>query len=418
MRAITLNATFASLTVLVLAACGGETADVGDLNADIANAPPSGGTAGGSTAATPGTGAAAQPMPGAGITPAAGTPTPTPEQPASGVATMPPSGGDPPVGGVTPSPEPVTGDPEPVDTSSPAATAEIMPGPDMPVDPMPSGGGGAPSVDETGEGGGANPDVTPGAGGMPAGAGGMPVDVPIEPPPEGPYAPRTGPFNMLVYSRTAAFRHTDSINTGRQMLMDIASKQGFNVTFTEENNEITPDGLANYEIVFFLNSTGDIFNNNEQQVYEDWMTSDFGGAFAGTHSATDTENGWAFYSEVTGQYYDLHDACCAEAEIQWDPDALGFIAVQGLPNPWRRAEEWYKFDRASEWSTKAGFQILSRVTTNNNTRPVSFVREWGNFRSFYTSLGHEGPTMNDENVRKHITAGIMWAVRREAEIVP
>ncbi len=417
MRAITLNATFASLTVLMLAACGGDTQDAGDLNANLGTTPATGGTSGGSTTATPttGSGGAVQPMPGVGGTPAA---TPTPTQPAPGAVATPASGGETPAAGVMPS-DPVPDGPDPVDTSGPAPTTEMMdPGTPVPED-MPGGGGGAPGVDEPGEGGAANPDVPAGAGGMPApdGAGGMPDDMPPDTV-TGPYAPRTGSFNMLVYSRTAAFRHSDSINTGRQMLMDIASKQGFNVTFTEENNEITPDGLANYEIVFFLNSTGDIFNNNEQQVYEDWMTSDFGGAFAGTHSATDTENGWAFYSEVTGQYYDLHDACCAEAEIQWDPDALGFIAVQGLPNPWRRAEEWYKFDRASEWSTKAGFQILSRVTTNNNTRPVSYIREWGNFRSFYTSLGHEGPTMNDENVRKHISAGIMWAVRREAELVP
>jgi type 1 glutamine amidotransferase len=140
------------------------------------------------------------------------------------------------------------------------------------------------------------------------------------------------------------------------------------------------------------------------------------GAFAGVHSATDTETGWAFYSEVTGQYYDLHDACCGEAEIQWDPDALGFVAVQGMPNPWRRAEEWYKFDRHADWSAKAGFKVLGRVTTDGRTRPVSYIREWGNFRSFYTSLGHQAPTFQDDLVKKHVAAGLMWAVRREAEL--
>ena len=64
---------------------------------------------------------------------------------------------------------------------------------------------------------------------------------------------------------------------------------------------------------------------------------------------------------------------------------------------------------------KPGFQILSRVTTSDGgTRPVSFVREWGNFRSFYTSLGHEAPTYSDANFIRHVGAGIMWAARREA----
>jgi type 1 glutamine amidotransferase len=239
----------------------------------------------------------------------------------------------------------------------------------------------------------------------------------MEPEPgcEGPYCPRTGPFKMLAYSKTGGFRHTDSINTGKIMLQEIAAELGFELSFTEVNDEITPDGLAQYEIVFFMNSTGDIFSNAEQQVYEDWMTTQ-NGAFAGVHSATDTENGWAFYSEVTGQYYDLHEACCVEANIQWEQDALDFVAVQGLPNPWRRSEEWYYFNKSAEWTTKAGFKVLSRVTSNNNTRPVSYVREWSNFRSFYTSLGHQGSAFQDADVKRHVAAGIMWAVRREAEL--
>jgi type 1 glutamine amidotransferase len=248
--------------------------------------------------------------------------------------------------------------------------------------------------------------------------GAPPIPEPVVPEPEvvaceGPYCPRTGSFKMLAYSKTGGFRHTDSINTGKLMLQEIADEQGFEVSFTETNEEITADGLAQYEIVFFMNSTGDIFNNNEQDIYEDWMTTQ-NGAFGGVHSATDTENGWAFYSEVTGQYYDLHEACCVEANIQWEEDMLGFVAVQGLPNPWRRSEEWYYFNKSAEWSTKTGFTILSRVTSNNNTRPVSYVREWSNFRSFYTSLGHQGSAFEDDNVKRHVAAGIMWAVRREA----
>jgi type 1 glutamine amidotransferase len=61
-----------------------------------------------------------------------------------------------------------------------------------------------------------------------------------------------------------------------------------------------------------------------------------------------------------------------------------------------------------------GFKILSRVTSSNNTRPVSFVREWSGFRAFYTSLGHEGSVFENADVKKHVTAGILWAVRREA----
>jgi type 1 glutamine amidotransferase len=223
---------------------------------------------------------------------------------------------------------------------------------------------------------------------------------------------------MLAYSKTASFRHAEAITTGREMLNAIAADQGFEVKFTETNEEITVEGLSQYEIVFFLNSTGDIFSQQEQAAYEEWMTM-HDGAFAGVHSATDTENGWGFYSEVTGQYYNGHSASPdTQGEIQWDAAQLNHVTVKGLPSPWQRQEEWYKFNQSQEWTAKPGFVVLSRVALNDDggTRPVSYIREWGNFRSFYTSLGHAGRTFQDQDVRKHVAAGIMWAVRREAEI--
>jgi type 1 glutamine amidotransferase len=227
---------------------------------------------------------------------------------------------------------------------------------------------------------------------------------------------------MLAYSVAKGYKH-NSIEAGQKMLQDIGKEQGFEVTvavdspndpYAKPNEDITAAGLAKYEIVFFMNPSGDVFNEVEQAAFEDWMTTK-NGAFAGVHSATDTENGWSFYKEVTGQYNGMHDVCCAQASIQWQTDALSFVAVAGLPNPWVRSEEWIRFDEYQNWSTKAGFKILSLVTTSTGgTRPVSYVREWGNFRSFYTSLGHDPTTFQDEAVRHHIAAGIMWAVRREA----
>jgi len=230
----------------------------------------------------------------------------------------------------------------------------------------------------------------------------------------GPYAPRTGPFKMLVYSRTEGFEHA-SIPAGQQMLRSIAEDYGFEVTVTTENNEFTLDGLSQYEIVFFMNSTGDVFDAPEEAAFEEWMTTR-NGAFAGSHSATDTEREWSFYKEVTGQYYDLHDNV-DPGTIQWESDALNFVAVAGLPSPWQRNEEWYRFNSYQQWSTKEGFKILSKVTTNGGgTRPVSYIREYGNFRAFYSSLGHEAAAFQDANVEKHFAAGIMWAVRREAMV--
>jgi hypothetical protein len=80
----------------------------------------------------------------------------------------------------------------------------------------------------------------------------------------------------------------------------------------------------------------------------------------------------------------------------------------------------YKFKSWDQWSAKPGFMVLSKVTTNTDggTRPVNYLREWSNFRSFYTTPGHEGPTYQDAHFIKHVAAGLMSAVRREALFRP
>jgi type 1 glutamine amidotransferase len=228
-------------------------------------------------------------------------------------------------------------------------------------------------------------------------------------PPAGPYAPRSGRFQMLVYSRTTAFRH-DSIAQGKLMLQEIATEQGFDITETEVNDLITPEGLAPFEIVFFMNSTGDIFNQAEEAAFEQWMETR-NGAYAGVHAATDTEQGWAFYKEMTGQYYDGHVNANTPGAIQFEASALQFPAVAGLPNPWQRNEEWYRFNSFQQWSGLPGLQVLGRKAADN--QPIAWVREFGNWRSFYTGLGHDASAFRDPAVKQHVTGGIMWAVRRE-----
>jgi type 1 glutamine amidotransferase len=264
------------------------------------------------------------------------------------------------------------------------------------------GAGGAGSV-QAGTGGGDTADA--GMGGSDsadAGAGGAGSS-------DSPFAPRTGSFQMLVYWETKGFMHS-SIEAGQVMLAEIAAEQGFELAMIDtDEEEITLELLSNYEIVFFLNTSGDIFDDTEQQAFQDWMTTRMG-AYAGVHSATDTEANWLFYQEVTGQYHDGHTSVIP-GEILIQDSAREFPGMENLPNPWTRNEEWFAFDDHEEWSVKPGFTILARRAANNH--PVSWVREHENFRAFSTSLGHESQAYDDDLVKTHIAGGIMWAVRRE-----
>lgn len=294
-----------------------------------------------------------------------------------------------------------------------AGTASVVPtagtgssvgtGGDAPV--AGSSSGGAAPVAGSSATGGSEPVAGSAATGGSGGTGGTG--------PVGPYADRSGPFKMLVLSRTAGFAHTASIETGKAMLKEIGMEQGFELAWAETDGEIdavmNATKLAEFEIIFHLNTTGDIFDAAQQQTYQTWMLDD--GAFAGVHSATDTENGWAFYSEVTGQYYNGHSIAGTQGQIQFEASALEFPAVKGLPNPWSRAEEWYNFNSYQQWSVKPGFKVLGRKASDQ--QPIVWTREHDNFRAFYSAIGHDAPVFKDPAVKKHITGGIMWAVRRD-----
>jgi len=268
---------------------------------------------------------------------------------------------------------------------------------------IPPGGGGSSatpiggSVTTGGAGGGAEQ-----AGSNSGGSGGSDMVSPD------PYAPRSGKFKMVIYSKTAGFRLAGAIETGTLMLNEIAAEVGIDPPLVTEENTFVDD-IDAYELVFFMNPSGDIFTEDEQAKFEAWMTK--GGAFCGTSAATDTENGWPFYKEIIGQHYQGHGNQNVPDSIVLEASALDHPALVGLPNPWERIDTWRKFSQSHEWSRRPGFTILARKAADQE--PIAWVREHNGFRSFYTGIGWFPEVFQDPEVKKHLTGAIMWAVRRE-----
>src|SRR6476469_6381151 len=64
-------------------------------------------------------------------------------------------------------------------------------------------------------------------------------------------------FDVLVFSKTLGFRHS-SIPFGITMIQNLASANNFTATFTEDSNAFTTANLALYDVVVFINTTGDV----------------------------------------------------------------------------------------------------------------------------------------------------------------
>src|SRR4051812_32998154 len=91
---------------------------------------------------------------------------------------------------------------------------------------------------------------------------------------------------VLVFSKTAAFRH-DSIPAGIAAIQSLGAANGFAVTATEDAAQFTEANLAQFDVVVFLSTTGDVLNDAQQTAFENYIKA--GGGDAGDHAAPATE---------------------------------------------------------------------------------------------------------------------------------
>src|SRR5207237_2691115 len=103
--------------------------------------------------------------------------------------------------------------------------------------------------------------------------------------------------------KTAGFRHS-SIPNGIAAIQKLGQENGFAVDATEDAGVFTEKNLARYSAVVFLNTTGDVLDPAEQDVFERYIRA--GGGYVGVRSATDTEYDWPWYGRLAGAYFNGH----------------------------------------------------------------------------------------------------------------
>jgi len=262
-------------------------------------------------------------------------------------------------------------------------------------------------------------------------------------------APRAeaAPKKVLVVTTTTGFRHS-SIPTAEKVIAELAKQSGvFTVDYArvEPNDpqfrgpdgkpdnakvnqaiqkvlaeKMSPEALKNYDAVVFANTTGDL-PVPDKQAFLDWIKS--GKGFAGMHSATDTFHGFRPFIEMIGGEFKSHGAQVEVDALNQDKECP---ACRHLPGEWKVFDEIYLF-KNFERSKVHGLLTLDKHPNEKTPGdyPISWCKEYGKGRVFYTSLGHRedvwDPTWPDrknskevaEAYQKHILEGIKWAAGLE-----
>jgi len=223
--------------------------------------------------------------------------------------------------------------------------------------------------------------------------------------PPGP-SPVTPAFSILVFSKTAGFRH-DSIPAGVEAIRRLGTARGFSVDASEDAGVFTDDSLGKYKVVAFLSTTGDVLNPAQEAAFERFIRR--GGGFLGVHAATDTEYDWPFYGGLVGAYFAGHpDIQNATIQIE-DP---AHPAVASAPRPWTRRDEWYNF----RLSPRGRVNVLATLDersysggTMSPDHPIIWSHTYEGGRSFYTALGHTQESFSEAAFVEHLGRAILWA---------
>jgi cytochrome c len=220
-------------------------------------------------------------------------------------------------------------------------------------------------------------------------------------------------INVLVFSKTAAFRH-QSIEAGKKALEKMSKEKGFGVSFTEDASQFTEINLKKFNTVIFLNTTGDILNNEQQTVFERYIQA--GGGYVGIHAATDTEYDWAWYNQLAGAWFLDHPSTPSNVQ-----KGRFFVTQKneftaGMPDSFERSDEFYAFKNIS-----SKINVVLKIDEksyigghNGDNHPISWYQEFNGGRSFYTAMGHTDETFSEPLFLNHLYAGIRYTTGGDA----
>jgi type 1 glutamine amidotransferase len=277
------------------------------------------------------------------------------------------------------------------------------------------------------------------------------------------------PKRLLLVTHSGGFMH-DSIGVAEQVLKEIGPKNGFEVTcwrftadpdgkarirqrvdgkdvvkevdalpeYSKDYSRTTREGgkpgeevtkaqcgrinastLKNFDVVLFFTTghpKGDKYDppmtEEEEKDLAAWVKA--GGAFAGTHCATDTLYTTP-YGDLIGALFQTHPA---QQKVHLKVEDPKHPAAKGLTTGMDYLDEWYIF-RAQPYS-RDKLHIITSIVPDESWKPnqprtdsdyaISWCHEVGKGKVFYTSMGHRRETWRDPHFQESLIGGLKWAL--------
>jgi type 1 glutamine amidotransferase len=226
------------------------------------------------------------------------------------------------------------------------------------------------------------------------------------------------PKHILVVTATQGYRHS-SIPLAEKVIAAMGETTGlWDVDYArggadgkgsdDLQQKMTRDALKKYDAIIFANTTGDL-PLPDRDALIDFVKS--GKGFVGTHSASDTFHGWPGYIQMLGGEFRAHYAQAQVDCINLDRD---HPATRHLGPFYTVFDEIYvqkNFDRTKVHGLLALDKHPNTIIPGDY--PISWTRQIGKGRLFYTSLGHREDVWLSDVYQKHLLGGIKFALGLE-----
>jgi len=230
-------------------------------------------------------------------------------------------------------------------------------------------------------------------------------------------------IKMLMLTQSVGFKH-GSVNRseGQELapaeiaVTQLAQQSGlFEVHCTQDAAaDFTKENLQNYDLVFFY-TTGKlpIQDADLDYFFKEWLPAK-GHGFIGAHSATDTYGDYQPYWDMIGGTFDGHPwGSGTTVTITVHEPKHSAVSMWG--SEFQIKDEIYQYKHWQPEKVRVLMSLNMEKCQPKGDRhvPVSWVKQYGEGKVFYTNLGHNPETWTNKTFVKHLEGGIRWVLGLE-----
>ena len=232
--------------------------------------------------------------------------------------------------------------------------------------------------------------------------------------------------NSKEFTHGPVRRKDGKLATSEVAMTQLGQQTGlFDIVCTQEPTDINRENLKNYDIVVFYTQSASelgIADGEKEYFVNEWLKQK-GHGFIGFHSAADTYRAsndeqnqkWKWYWDMIGGTFNGHP---------WNAGNTVTVTVHDTKHPAARGfkpefqikDEIYQY---KNWQPEKVHVLMSLNMEKCNPKkpyhvPLSWVKDWGKGKVYFTNLGHNDSTWTDKRFLDSVEGGVRWVMGLDA----